>query len=164
MKKLWIVMVVAVLCAGCSGAATYEVVEDVYAEQPLPQPKEVSILLPADASVTTMEGDGGTLYLCEGYSVILQTREAGDLDATLRAVTGYGREELSLMEVGSEELDRYECVWLSAGEGGDQMARTVILDDGNYHYTVSLLADAQQVGALAQTWQDILGSISLNIG
>ena len=164
MKKLWIVIAVALLAAGCSGPSGYETVEDVYAEQTLPAPQQVSVLLPADASVQTMEKDGETLYLCDGYSVILQTMESGDLDATLRTVTGYEREKLSVMEIEGEALDRYECIWLAAGEGGDQMGRAVILDDGNYHYTVSLLADAEQVGALAETWQDILSSINLNIG
>lgn len=122
------------------------------------------VLLPPDAAVMTAESQvQGSIWLCDGYSVMTQTLDGGDLDATLRTVTGYGRDRLPVIELEQDGLKRWECVWTCAGEGGDQIGRTVILGDGNYHYALSLLTDAALAGRLAETWRQITNSFSLDI-
>jgi hypothetical protein len=116
-----------------------------------------------EAAALTMEGDSGKVYVCDGYTVTLHTCEAGDLDATLCMVTGFDRDSLPVMERMDEGMKRYECVFTAAGEGGDQVGRAVILDDGNYHYTMTLLTDAASVGELSDVWQNILTSVRVNI-
>lgn len=160
MKKLGTVLLALLLLTGC-GAASYEQVQDVYATQPLSAPAQLLVSLPPDATV--MAGEDSSLWLCDGYTAAASTLEAGDLDATLRAVTGYGREQLEVLELEEAGLKRYECVWISAGEGGDQVARTVVLDDGSYHYTLTLQTEAAQAGALRETWQQVLGTVTLDI-
>ena len=103
----------------------------------------------------------GTLYLCDGYSVAVQTLPAGNLDATVREVTGYGRDKVQLWQQKEGEHSRYNCVWASAGEGGDQMCKATILDDGNYHYVLSVMAAAEDAGDLAETWQQLMDSFSI---
>lgn len=164
MRRFLLVFLLAALLAGCGSTADYEGVSDVYAEQPLPSAAQLLVSLPPDASVLTVEDEQtGGIWLCDGYSVAVQTLNAGDLDATLREVTGYGRAQLSLMELESDGLKRYECAWVCAGEGGDQVARTVILDDGSYHYCLTLLTNAELAGQLAEVWQQITGSVTLDI-
>ena len=163
MKRLWMVLLLAALLAGC-GSPDYEGVSDVYAEQPIPTAAQLLVSVPPDAKVLTMEdGQTGSIWLCDGYTVAVQTLNAGNLDATLREVTGYSRTQLSVMELESDGLKRYECAWISAGEGGDQVARTVVLDDGSYHYCLTLLTNAELAGQLHETWQQIIGSITLDI-
>ena len=165
MKIKWIVLMMAVLalCSGCMAPNAYETMNDEYLQVSLPEAGELSVLLPVEAAALTMESDSGKVYVCDGYSVALHTCVSGDLDATLRTITGYDRVSLPLMERMDEQMKRYECVWTAAGEGGDQVGRTVILDDGNYHYTMTLLADAASVGELSDVWQNILASVRVNI-
>lgn len=163
MRKWWICLpLLLMMLSGCGAPTDYETMADQYLEPELPAAAEVRIWLPEDASVMTISDEtAGTLYLCDSYSVAVQTLAAGDLDATLRSVTGYGAEALQLYALERGTVKRYECVWASAGEGGDQVGKAVILDDGSYHYAVTVFAPAGQAGGLAETWQEILGSIEL---
>ena len=165
MKKLWILLMAGALIAtsGCMAPDAYETMNDMYLQGSVPAAGKLTMLLPVEAAALTMEGETGAVYVCDGYTVTLHTCEAGDLEATLRTVTGYDRENLSLMERMDEGMKRYECVFTAAGEGGDQVGRAVILDDGNYHYTMTLLADAAAAGALTDVWQNILSSVRVNI-
>lgn len=160
MKKLLILIAFMFLLTGCKDKE-FETISDVY-EPPAQQAGEVSLALPEDASVTIMENDSmGKIYLCDGYTVLVETLQAGDLDRTLRAVTGYSKDTLTVMQTEEENIKRYNCVWTCAGEGGNQVCRSVILDDGNFHYAVTVMADESAAGDLSNTWQKILSSASI---
>lgn len=162
MKKWWICLPLLLVLSGCGTPKDYETMADQYLEPEPPAAAAVRVQLPEDASVMTISEDtAGTIYLCDCYSVTVQTLASGDLDATLRSVTGYGAGQLQLYKLEQEGLKRYECVWAAAGEGGDQVGKAVILDDGSYHYAVTVFAPAEQAGELAETWHEILGSVSL---
>lgn len=137
---------------------------DEYYEPQQPA-REVSVSVPSDRTVTAMtDAAGDTLYLCDGYSVLIETLDAGDLDKTLKQVSGFGREQLQIMERQEDNLRRLECVWAAAGEGEDQIGRAVILDDGVYHYALTFMSDASKAGDLTEQWQKIAESFSLDIG
>ena len=162
MKKLLVWLLLPLLLTGCGQPEDFETMSDVYETPELPSAEPVSVYLPPEAAITVMESsDGAKLYLCNGYSIALQTFQGGDLKRTMLSVTGYDDEKMLVMERKQDILSRYECVWTAAGENGDQVGRTVVLDDGTYHYTLTLMADAQTAGSLADTWQDILDSFKL---
>jgi hypothetical protein len=158
MKKLCFLFAFVLVLTGCQAAPTFETTDDVYGPQPQSAPRQVALELPE--GVQTIAGEQGKLYLCEDYTVAVQTLEAGDLDKTLRTVTGYGREELTLLQLRQGEFDRYECAWASAGEE-QQVGRTLILDDGCYHYTVTVLAPATLAGKLTEDWQALMASVRI---
>ncbi len=161
MKKL-LLWLLPLFLAGCAQPKEFETMADSYEIPELPPAEEVSLLLPTEAAATVMEtGDDATIYLCDGYTVAVQTFQGGDLNKTLLAVTGYGRDQLTVMSWQQGELTRHECVWTAAGENGDQVGRTLVLDTGNWHYTLSLMASAEQAGALQTVWQEILESFRL---
>lgn len=165
MKKLLIIPVLCLLLSGCGAQETFETVSDVYATPADAQMYRVELSLPENAVVQTMEAtDGSTLYLCDGYSVTVQTMEAGDLDRTLRQVTGFGKDSLTVMETVKDGFDYYECVWCASGENTDQVCRAAILDDGTYHYAVTVMADYELAGDLSATWEHILDSMTLSTG
>lgn len=159
MKKwmmLWICM--ALLC-GCAGP-TFETlgqVDHVSATQP--QMGQVSLQLPQEAAVLSSDG-GNSLYFCDGYVLALQTFAGGDLDATVCLLSGYSRDQLTLIESGPEGK-RYDLAWTAVSDTGHQICRAAILSDGNYHYTITLMADAEQVAALQQAWDQLLFSFTL---
>ena len=163
MKKLGFLLLAMLLLTGCGAPVDYETMADVYVQAELPMPAELLVALPPDAAVMTGADGSSKIWLCDGYTVTAQTLASGDLDATLRSVTGFGREQLSLVELQSGTLRRWEWVWTCAGEGGDQVCRGVILDDGAYHYVLSLQTDAQLAGELSEAWREIVGSFSLDI-
>lgn len=158
-----ILLMGVVLLGGCFAPVAYETMSDQFVPPETAAAGELSMLLPVEAAAVTMEGDGGTIYVCDHYCAMVQTFPSGDLDATLRKVTGYSRDQLPVIERQDGDMKRYECVWTAAGEGGDQVGRAVILEDGGYHYTLSLLTDADSVGELAGEWQNILASVRINI-
>ena len=160
--KIFLCVLLALLLTGCTQPKDFETMSDSYMEPELPLAQKVSFQLPEDAAKAVLESAGtDTLYLCDGYSVAVQTLPAGNLDATLREVTGYGRDKVQLWERKEGEISRFSCVWASAGEGGDQMGKATILDDGNYHYVLSVMAAAEDAGELADTWQQLMESFSI---
>lgn len=162
MKKLGIVLVLALLLGGCGTEAVYEPVEDVY-QVMAPEAARLRLELPPEAAVLTMgNATAGDIYFCDGYTLTVQTMTGGDLDGTLRAVTGYGRDGLTLLETRDGNCTRLESAWTSAGEGGDQVGRMVLLDDGVYHYVVTVMADAAQAGNLRLAWDTLFDSVSLD--
>ena len=161
LKKLWLLSLTAVLLCGCAKPAI-ETVSDVYLTQPFGEMRTIRLELPDDAAESVMEGNlGARLYLCNGYELRLQTLYSGNLDGALQAVTGFGKERLTVMKTRDGECDRYDCVWCAAGEGGDQVGRTMILDDGEYYYCVSATADSGVAYELREVWWEILDSVSL---
>lgn len=149
------------MLTGCGAQPMWETVCDPAAVAAAPC-RELSVKLPADAAAPVLQSpDAGQLFLCNGYALTVQTLDGGDLDKTMRQLTGFSRDRLSCMQTQIEGIKRYDCVWSSAGEGGDHVGRAVILDDGNYHYTVSVMADFASAGELSQVWQEILNSVML---
>lgn len=165
MKKCWVILLMALLLSGCAAQETFETLSDDYDISAMAQMQQLQLTLPEDAAVTTMENDEtGKIYLCDGYSVAVQTMQAGDLNKTLRQVTGFSKEQLTVMQTRKDGITRYECVWSAAGEGGDQVCRAAILDDGSYHYAVTVMAEQAAAGQQTKTWQSILDSITLSTG
>ena len=76
-------------------------------------------------------------------------------------LSGRKPEELTVMETERDGVRRYEFVWAAAGEQGDRLGRSVILDDGNYHYTLTILRDAGLAKNSQIIWNDVFRSFSL---
>lgn len=161
MKKL-LLLLLPILLAGCSNQADFETMSDMYLEPQPARADTVTFSVPNDAAVTVMENEAlGSIYLCDGYTITVQTVPAGNLDATLRDITGYSKENIRLMQRDFEGKTRYSCVWTAAGEGGDQVGRAEILDDGDYHYILSVMGDAASAGDLAEAWQEIFATFNI---
>lgn len=163
MKKIWILLVCVLFLSGCSVRETMETISDDHAVSGNALAAQVKLTLPEEAAVPSMEAtDGSKIYLCDGYAVIVQTLSGGDLVKTIREVSGFSKDALTVMQTVKNGKACYEFVWTTAGEGQDQTCRAVILDDGNYHYAVTVMADYAQAGELASTWQSLLNSVSLH--
>ena len=161
MKKLCLALALVLMLTGCAKPESFETMSDEYVEPQEIPAQQTSMLLDRE-SVSIQQGtDTDKIYLCDGFCVMVQTFAAGDLDATIRSVTGYPRDKLVVMEREKDGIKSFECVWASAGEGGDQVGRMLLLDDGNYHYALSVMAEAEKAGELTETWQLIFDSFQL---
>ena len=162
MKRIMLAALAAVLLlAGCGKKENLETVTDVYTPTQA-QAKTIALELPKGAAAATMgTEDDGNIYFCDGYTVTVQTLPGGDLDRTLKAVSGYGEENLKIMETAAGDYTRYDFVWACVGESGDQMCRGAVLSDGAYHYAVTTMTDGSRAGALNPTLQKLFATFSL---
>ena len=161
MKK-W--LVIAVLALGLSGCGSEEVMETVADEGVVPvmaQPMQIKVNLPGEAAIPVSETDSGRLYLCQDYEIALQTLSSGDLDATLRSVTGYGKEELTVLETLRSQMPCYEFTWTCAGETGDRIGQGILMDDGTYHYVMTALWDAEKTETMQLSWSEVFSSFDV---
>ena len=160
MKKWWLLLMICAMLSGCGAEETFETVSDEILEVAAVQ-RQILVELPPEAAAPASESDAGTIYICDGYEIMLQTLTGGDLDATLRAVSGYGREELTVVESRQGDYKRYDLVWACAGEEGERIGRGAVLDDGNYHYVLCVLSDADRVQEYEEVWSALFSSYSL---
>ena len=161
MKKIVSVLLIAVLLTGCGARETYETVADVPVVPAMATPREITVRLPQDAVAPVLDGEGEQVYLCDDYEILVEIMESGDLTETIRSLSGYDREELTVMETFLNGISRYEFVWACAGETEDRIGRAVVLDDGSYHYCLSLIRDASTTEGSQIVWDDIFSSFAL---
>lgn len=160
MKRILLVLLMSLLLAGCAEAELEETVADVWKEAvTVAAPRETRLELPGEAVACAMESDTGRLYFGDGYEVMVQTLSSGDLDATIRALTGFDREDITVLQSQSDPK-RWEFAWASAGEGGERLGRGVVLDDGNYHYCLTVLQDADDDDCQI-IWSQVFNSFEL---
>ena len=162
MKKWALCLLFVVFLSGCAAAETFENVEDVLVQPAMAEVGEITLTLPPEASSQTMLGnDGDKLYFCDGYTVAVQIMSRGDLDRTCRQLCGFGADGVNILETSANGQRRYDWVWTAAGEGGDVVGRVVVIDDGKYHYCVSLQTQAQMAWELESAWSELLRSFAV---
>lgn len=162
MKKWLCLTLLPIFFLGCSRQETFETVSDEYVQPVAAVMMQPAVQIPDGAVMAVMQNDeAGSIYFCDGYTMTLQTMQSGDLGETVNAVTGYTKEQLDLIETLAADAVRYDCVWVSAGEGGEQVGRAAILDDGNYHYVLTCMTDASNAQSLQESWQRLFNSFCI---
>ena len=146
MKKCCLLLMIMLLLTGCKEHMDFETMSDVYQQTAVA--RQIQLTLPESAAMPVSTYTGGSLYIGDGYSISVQTMAGGDLSRTLKAATGYTADKLQLLQQKQGGMTRYDCAWSCAGEAGDQVCRGVILDDGYYHYVLTVLMDAEKAGQL----------------
>lgn len=157
MKFVWIWALLALTLTACAAEETFETVSDEQVLSVMAQPREIILELPEDAAAPVLENEEQQVYLGEGYELMLQTCPAGDLSGTVRNLTGYEKDKLTLIQTQWQDVTRYDFVWVSAGEAEERLGRGTILDDGTYHYCMTLLRDASCEGE----WEPVFASFNI---
>ena len=162
MKKLWVIPLIALLLAGCGGEKSLETITDVQDTPVVSTTQKILVQLPPELSTPALQnGENGTLYLCEDYSVVVQTLEGGDLARTIHSATGMKKEDLQILKTQQGDAKRYQWVWTSGGEKGTQVGRGCVLDDGAYHYVLTALVDEDLAKEVQPAWKEIFASFRL---
>ena len=161
MKVLILILSMILLLSGCGAQDVFEMVTDEMVLETVAQPREVRFNLAQEPVMPVMESDGGRLYLCGDFDVVLQTMESGDLDGTVYRISGFTPEGLTMIQTGTGEVEKYEFVWTSATDEGQQIGRCTILDDGNFHYALSATVDADLIEEYQEIWNGIFESFKL---
>ena len=162
MKKLLAILLVALLFAGCGGEQSLETITDVPDTPVVSTTQKILVQLPSELSTPALQNaDNGTLYLCEDYSVVVQTLAGGDLAKTIQGVTGMKKEDLQIIQTLQGDSKCYQWVWTVNGEKGVQIGRGCILDDGAYHYVLTALVDEELGKKVQPVWKEIFASFRL---
>ena len=161
MKKVLFLLLISLVLTGCGARETYETIADVQVVPAMASPREIAVRLPEDAVAPVLDGVGEQVYLCEDYEILVEILESGDLTETVRHLSGYDKKDLTVMETFLDGISRYEFVWACAGEVEDRIGRAVVLDDGAYHYCLSLIRDASTTESSQIVWDDIFSSFDL---
>lgn len=162
LKKVIGCFLCLLLLTGCAAEETFETVADELAEPAMAEIRDIVVALPEGMASPTAQSDGETLYQGDGFEIMLQTLPGGDLSATVQTITGYEKGSLTVIETEQGDISKYELVWASAGENGDRIGRAAILDDGSYHYAVTVLADADRTEEYAEVWDILFSSVMLS--
>ena len=163
MKKFVLVLCLMLLLTGCA-AQTFETVDDLNDVPAMAKPATILLDLPEDAAAPAMEGASGTLYFCGDYDITVEVMPSGNLSNTLQILTGFEKDELDPLQTIRCGVSCYESAWSAAGEAGDHVGRVLIMDDGNFHYCVSVMASAEDAGNCSADWKEILDSVALAEG
>ena len=162
MMKRYLVMGMALMMlSGCGTAETYETMADELIQSVMVQPKEIRLQLPEEAVLPAMESENGTLYICKDYDVTVQILPGGDLQQTVLEISGYTPEDLTLIETVAGSMTQYDFVWTSAADGGEQINRASILDDGSYHYVLTAMTDAELAEEYREIWNGMFETFGL---
>lgn len=163
MWKLMVMgLLMAILC-GCAQQESYETMMDAVVEPMQAERMVIMVNLPEEAAKqAVLSEESDSVYLCDNYTLAVQTLPGGNLQKTVLETTGFLPEQLSMIETAQAGAKRYVAVWTSAGEAGNQVGRCAILDDGSYHYVLSVMADEQDAGRLSEgVWKEIFASFRL---
>ena len=161
MNRMWMILPLVICLWGCAPEETLETVEDEWLQPVMAVPGSLSLQLPETAE-PVLETDTEQMYLQEDSEILVQTLSSGDLGKTISTICGYDRENLTILNTFTDGVERYEFVWASAGEQGERLGRAVILDDGNYHYCVSVLGDADRAAEFEEIWERLFDSVALS--
>ena len=162
MKRMLMIPLLALLLAGCGGEKTMETVSDVQAAPVVANVQRIQLQLPPELSAPALQSqETGSLYLCEDYSLTVQTVDSGDLQKTIRNATGMDQKDLQIQKTQKGDAKCYQWVWTTGGETGIQVGRGCVLDDGKYHYVLTALADETVAGDVQPVWREIFASFCL---
>ena len=162
MRKLLLILGMTLALTACGTQETMETIADEAIQAVSAQPKQIHVELPEEAALPAMESDSGVLYMCRDYDVSLQTLDGGDLQRTVRSISGCALEELTLMQTIEESCTRSEVVWTASGETGEQFFRAAVLDDGSYHYVLTAAISAEDALQYQEIWNGMFESFSLS--
>lgn len=157
-----VILLLSLLLAGCGSEETFETVADEALQPALAQCREIILQLPEEAASPAVESGSDRLYQCKSYDISVQVLEGGNLGQTIRTLSGYEAESLTVLQTRRDDFDCYTFVWASAGEAGDLVGRGLVLSDGSWHYCVSVLGDAAHARDNQVYWDEMFRSVTLS--
>ncbi len=162
MRIMLLVICMFALLTGCGTVETFENISDEVITPVSSVQYELKLTLPEGAAEPVMEsGEGGELFCCENFWISTNILPGGDMERTLKEVTGLEKNALRGVQTMDGAYKRFECVWTAAGEGKEQVCRSVILDNGFNHYAVTASCDYDMAGVLPKDIQSVLDSVML---
>ena len=160
MKKWCIAAMLVLLLAGCGDQPVMETVADepVLARA---DAKQIHVELPGETVLPVMRTDTGKIYICSDFEVSVETLPGGDLQRTVEMLTGFGIEDVTVMETTVGDRTRYDLAWSCAGEMGPMVGRAAVLSDGEYHYCLTVMTAQENAAGYNEMFNGMFESFTL---
>lgn len=159
MKK-WMIAF-AVLLAGCSAQPVYETIGNACEGVSDSEPMTIQMWLPQEAALEASSPDGESRYTWGDWEIWTQVCSGGDLEETLKTMSGMDRQYLTVMSRKMGEYTCHETVWSATREDGAMLCRGAVVDDGIHHYCIGLMAAEEESAEAKEVFDQILESVSL---
>ena len=117
--------------------------------------------LPGETVLPVMQTDTGKLYICEDFEVSVETLPGGDLGRTVGLLTGFGLEDVTVMQTTAGDRTRYDLAWSCLGEMGPEVGRAAVLSDGQYHYCLSVKTAEEHAAEYNEMFNGLFESFTL---
>ncbi len=135
-----IVLILTLLLCGCRAEPDWETVDDaaVQVSATVEPPYIITYGVPADASMEPLSARNRGLYVGEGgeYEIMSDVISAASLDDALRQISGFGLDELDVIETSRFGLPEYRFAWSSASDEGEYVSEASLVQDGGYYYAL----------------------------
>ena len=160
MKNWCIAAMLVLFLAGCADQPVMETVAD---EPVLAQAdaKRIHVELPGETVLPVMRTDTGEIYICSDFEVSVETLPGGDLKRTVEMLTGFGIEDVTVMETTVGDRARYDLAWSCAGELGPMVGRAAVLSDGEYHYCLTVMTAEKNAAEYREMFNGMFESFML---
>lgn len=163
MKKCVVWVMAALLLTGCAAEPVYETIGDVWANsEPVSAPGMIEFAMPDGAQMEVLEESASRCYTVGEWEIWTQVCPGGDIRSTMAQVTGIGADALTIVTRQMQGMACYETAWSTTGEDGMKVGRTAVMDDGNYHYCVSVTVPETDANEVAEFYGQILDSVTVS--
>ena len=167
-KVLFLCGILGMLCfSGCQkDTVVWETVSDqIYlsVDGKVPVQLTMDFTAPEDAVQSADAFSEGTVYQqAEGKYEIIQETMQSTAESAIKLMTGFSKNELTVMETKAFDMARYDFVWSAASEQGQQVCRGVVFDDGTYCYTLTFQTAEENGGELQECMDEMFASIGFH--
>ena len=163
MKKGICLALIMVMLTGCAAEPVYETIGNAWENaEPVGAPGQITLSFPEGTQMEAMDAeDGAKCYRYGDYEIRTETFSSGDISATLAAITGMDAGQLTVVRRELNSMDCYETAWSAMGEEGMVIGRTMVADDGAYHYCVSILLPEDQSNRAEAVFSQIIDSVQI---
>jgi len=143
MRKIGVLVLLfslgAALCA-CRAEPDWETVDDpaVPVMAPASAPYIITYGVPNDATEEPLSEKNRSLYVGQNgdYEILSEVITAATLDDALRQVSGFGEDELEIVETTRFGLPDYRFAWSSVSDEGEYVSEASLVEDGDYYYAL----------------------------
>ena len=142
-------VVLLLALAGCQAQVQWETVDDeaVSVSAPASEPYVITFGVPEGTSKQEISNSHQTLYVQKDgdFEILSDVLVASSLDDAVRQVSGFGADELTLVETDQSGMTKYQFAWASSGDEGGYVSRAAMVEDLGYYY-VLVFSTREEVG------------------
>lgn len=143
MRKIGVLVLLlslgAALCA-CRAEPDWETVDDaaVPVMAPASAPYIITYGVPDDTTMEPLSAKNRGLYVAENgdYEILSDVVTAATLDDALRQISGFGEDDLEIVETTRFGLPEYRFAWSSVSDEGEYVSEASLIEDGDYYYAL----------------------------
>ncbi len=130
----------ALLCA-CRAEPDWETVDDPAVPvmgTAAAAPYIITYSVPDDTTMEPLSAKNRGLYVSENgdYEILSDVVTAATLDDALRQISGFGEDELEIVETTRFGLPEYRFAWSSVSDEGEYVSEASLIEDGEYYYAL----------------------------